>query len=204
MRIVPDGEDDSATGGQGGHIVHQYEGSRAKHAHPSFGELALMRSAPRSASIVAKTDGHLWALHRAAFRQILVQAQDHRRDLKRVLRDIPYFARLDADGINNLAAIMEDITFGRGDNITEQGRAGQKVYVVESGSAYSTEIHGSETRRGTLKAGACFGDELLANGGASGAYDKTIMAMQTTTCWQLDVPLLRQTMGPLLQGSEAA
>jgi serine/threonine protein phosphatase PrpC/CRP-like cAMP-binding protein len=195
VRIVPDGEDDVT--GQGGHIVHQYEGSRKNHAHPSFGELALMHSAPRSASIVAKTDGHLWALHRAAFRQILVQSQDHRKDLKKVLREIPYFSKLDNDGINKLSAIMEDITFGRGDNIIEQGRAGTKLYVVESGSAYSTEILGGETLRNTVKSGMYFGDEIL-NG--SGKYNKTIMAMQTTTCWQLDVPLLKQTMGPLLEG----
>lgn len=41
VRIVPDGEEDET--GQGGHIVHIYEGSREKHAHPSFGELALVR-----------------------------------------------------------------------------------------------------------------------------------------------------------------
>lgn len=198
VRIVPDGEDDLT--GEGGHIVHQYEGSRARHAHPSFGELALMHSAPRSASIVAKTDGHLWALHRAAFRQILVQAQDHRKDLKKVLREIPYFSELDSDGINKLAALMEDITFGRGDNITEQGMVGEKMFVMESGSAYSTEIHGGETRRGNVKAGAYFGDELFLTSTGSGKYGKTIMALQTTTCWQLDVTLLKQIMGPLLQG----
>lgn len=201
VRIVPDGEEDLT--GEGGHIVHQYEGSRAKHAHPSFGELALMHSAPRSASIVAKTDGHVWALHRAAFRQILIQAQDHRKDLKRVLHSIPFFSKLDTDGINNLAAIMEDITFGRGDNITDQGRDGEKMYIMESGSAYSTEIHGSETRRGTVKTGAFFGHELLTTSNGRGKYSQTIMALQTTTCWQLDVPLLKQTMGPLLQGASS-
>jgi serine/threonine protein phosphatase PrpC/CRP-like cAMP-binding protein len=195
VRIVPDGEEDVT--GQGGHIVHQYEGSRKNHAHPSFGELALMHSAPRSASIVAKTDGHLWALHRAAFRQILVQSQDHRKELKNILREIPYFNNLDNDGINKLSAIMEDITFGRGDTIIEQGNSGTKLFVVDSGSAYSTEILGNETRRSNLKAGMYFGDELLSN--TTMKYNKTVMAMQTTTCWQLDIPLLQQTMGPLLR-----
>ena len=194
VRIVPDGEEDVT--GEGGHIVHQYEGSRKSHAHPSFGELALMHSAPRSASIVAKTDGHLWALHRAAFRQILVQSQDHRKELKNILRSFPYFSNLDNDGINKLSAIMEDITFGRGDTIIEQGQAGTKMYVVESGSGYSTEIVGTETHRHNIKAGMYFGDELLLD---STKYSKTVMAMQTTTCWQLDIPLLKQTMGPLLK-----
>jgi cAMP-dependent protein kinase regulator len=194
VRIVPDGEDDVT--GQGGHIVHQYEGSRKSHAHPSFGELALMHSAPRSASIVAKTDGHLWALQRAAFRQILVQSNDHRKELKNILRSLPYFGNLDNDGINKLSAIMEDITFGRGDTIIEQGNVGTKMYVLESGSAYSTEILGGETRRTNIKAGTYFGDELLQD---STKYYKTVMAMQTTSCWQLDIPLLKQTMGPLLK-----
>jgi serine/threonine protein phosphatase PrpC len=43
VRIVPDGEDDVT--GQGGHIVHIYDGSRQKNAHPSFGELALVSKA---------------------------------------------------------------------------------------------------------------------------------------------------------------
>ncbi len=194
VRIVPDGEEDVT--GEGGHIVHQYEGSRKSHAHPSFGELALMHSAPRSASIVAKTDGHLWALHRAAFRQILVESHDHRKELKNILRSFPYFSKLDNDGINKLSAIMEDITFGRGDTIIEQGQAGTKMYVVESGSGYSTEIVGTETHRQNIKAGMYVGEELLTG---STKYGKTVMAMQTTTCWQLDIPLLKQIMGPLLK-----
>lgn len=62
VRILPEDEDDSE--GTGGNLVHVYEGSRQANSHPSFGELALMYSAPRAASIIAQTDGHLWALHR--------------------------------------------------------------------------------------------------------------------------------------------
>ena len=197
VRIVPDGETDAT--GTGGHIIHQYEGSRKHNAHPSFGELALMHSAPRSASILATTDGHLWALHRAAFRQILLEAHDHRKDLKRILGSIPYFEHLDSDGINKLAAIMEDVTFGRGDNVIQQGQKGQMMYVIDSGSAYSTSFYGSETKRKTLNKHSYFGDELLTG---QKAYGETVMALHTLTCWQLDVNLLKQTMGPLLQGEK--
>lgn len=40
VRIIPDGQEDDM--GHGGNIVHVYEGSRAKNAHPTFGELALV------------------------------------------------------------------------------------------------------------------------------------------------------------------
>lgn len=60
VRIVPDGKED--VNGDGGNIVHVYTGARGR-SHPSFGELALLHSAPRAASIIAQTDGYLWALH---------------------------------------------------------------------------------------------------------------------------------------------
>jgi serine/threonine protein phosphatase PrpC/CRP-like cAMP-binding protein len=195
VRILPDGTEDVT--GEGGNTVHVYEGSRQMNSHPAFGELALMYSAPRSASIVAQSDGHLWALHRSAFRQILVQAQDDRQPLKKALGEIPYFQYMDSDGINKLAAIMDETTFGRGENITHQGQPGKALYIIQRGSCYTTQMTPTKTERGTIKAGACFGDEIFSG---SGAYGMSVMALQTTTCWQLDADLMKKTMGPLLNG----
>jgi serine/threonine protein phosphatase PrpC/CRP-like cAMP-binding protein len=195
VRLLPDDEEDVT--GEGGNTIHVYEGSRAKNAHPAFGELALMYSAPRSASIVAQTDGHLWALHRAAFRQVLVQAQDHRTELKRVLGEIPYFQYLDSDGINKLATIMDERTFGRGENITEQGHPGTTMYVIQSGACYGVQMTQSGTKRSNLKAGGHFGDEAFSG---DGKYEVTVVSLQTTNCWTLEVDVLKKTMGPLLQG----
>jgi len=150
---------------------------------------------PRSASVVAKSDGHLWALHRAAFRQVLVQAQDHRKDLKRVLGEIPYFQYLDSDAINKLATIMDEVTFGRGENITDQGCKGESMYVISSGSCYGVQVVEGETKRSTLKAGSHFGDEIFS----TGVYSTTVVALQTCVCWQLDHGVMKQTMGPLLR-----
>jgi serine/threonine protein phosphatase PrpC/CRP-like cAMP-binding protein len=131
VRIVPDGENDAE--GTGGNVVHVYEGSHEKHAHPSFGELALMYSAPRAASIIAQTDGHIWALHRYAFRQVLAQ-QSGRQDLSSVLKKIGIFKSCKTEDINNLAAAMDEVTFGRGEMIIEQGRAGEAMYIIQKGS----------------------------------------------------------------------
>jgi CRP-like cAMP-binding protein len=117
--------------------------------------------------------------------------------LKKVLAEIPYFQYLDSDGINKLAAIMDEITFGRGENIIEQDQLGEKMYVIDKGLCYSVQMS-TETTRKNLKAGNFFGDEIFQG---NGRYKATVMSLQTTTCWQLDATLLKQTMGPLLQGS---
>jgi cAMP-dependent protein kinase regulator len=152
---------------------------------------------PRSASVVAKTDGHLWALHRAAFRQVLVEAQDHRKELKKVLGEIPYFQYLDSDAINKLATIMDEVTYGRGETITEQGRKGECMHVIASGSCYGVQTHGSDTKKISYKAGSYFGDEIFSSD--HGKYASTVVTLQTTVCWQLDHEVMKQTMGPLLK-----
>lgn len=131
VRIVGDNEEDDGTGGT---LLHVYEGSVAKHAHPCFGELALMYSAPRSASIIARTDGHLWGLHRSAFRQVLAQAQGTRNELKKALAKIPMFRDLNEEEIGNLATAFDEVAFGRGENIIEQGHFGDAMYILSTGT----------------------------------------------------------------------
>jgi len=181
VRIVPDGEEDD---GDGGHVVHVYEGSVARHAHPCFGELALMYSAPRSASIIAQSDGHLWALHRLAFRQVLAQSQDTRQELKKSLVKIPAFRKLDSHGINQIAAAMDETSFGRGENIIEQGKACSTFYVVAAGQCELVKRVNGKVQHSTCKAGDHFGDEALKGPGTR--YSSTCVALQTTACWRIE------------------
>jgi serine/threonine protein phosphatase PrpC/CRP-like cAMP-binding protein len=131
VRILGEGEVDD---GAGGALIHVYEGSVAKHIHPCFGELALMYSAPRSASIIARSDGHLWGLHRSAFRQVLAQAQGTRKELAKTLVKLPMFQGLLEEEVNKLASAFDEIAFGRGEQIVEQGHFGDTMYVITSGS----------------------------------------------------------------------
>jgi serine/threonine protein phosphatase PrpC/CRP-like cAMP-binding protein len=131
VRILGEGDADDGTGGA---LIHVYEGSVAKHSHPCFGELALMYSAPRSASIIARSDGHLWGLHRSAFRQVLAQAQGTRKELTKTLSGIAMFEGLNEDELHKLASAFDEIAFGRGENIVEQGHFGDSMYVLTSGA----------------------------------------------------------------------
>jgi serine/threonine protein phosphatase PrpC/CRP-like cAMP-binding protein len=131
VRIIGEGETDEGTGGK---LVHVYEGSVSKHLHPCFGELALMYSAPRSASIIARTNGQLWGLHRSAFRQVLAQAQGARKDLGKTLRAMKMFRGMKEEEIRKLAAAYDEVAFGRGESIVEQGNQGDAMFVITSGS----------------------------------------------------------------------
>ena len=56
-----------------------------------FGEVAIMRESPRSASVRATTDVKLLALERDSFRDLIAQSMEITPDFDRVIR-----ARLDA------------------------------------------------------------------------------------------------------------
>jgi len=131
VRILGEGEKDDGTGGK---LVHVYEGSVSKHLHPCFGELALMYSAPRSASIIARTNGQLWGLHRSAFRQVLAQAQGTRKELGKTLQAMKMFRGMKVDEIRKLAAAYDEVAFGRGDTIVEEGSSGDAMFVITKGS----------------------------------------------------------------------
>ncbi|KAG7352827.1 mechanosensitive ion channel [Nitzschia inconspicua] len=188
VRIVGEGEEDDGTGGA---LIHVYEGSVAKHIHPCFGELALMYSAPRSASIIARSDGHLWGLHRSAFRQVLAQAQGTRKELAKTLSKLLMFQNLEEEEVTKLAAAFDEIAFGRGENIVEQGHFGDAMYVITSGSCELVKIVKGIPQNQTLKAGDCFGQEVIVD---QQKYGATVVSLQTTTGWKIDRAVLAKTV----------
>ena len=101
----------------GGKIVHVYESSNA---HPSFGELALMYSTPRAASIIAMSSGQLWALHRNVFRKVLI-GRTSREELVSALRKKEIFKCLSLDQLKKLADNMIVKNFSHNEIIVKQG-----------------------------------------------------------------------------------
>mmetsp|Transcript_37128 Transcript_37128/g.90011 ORF Transcript_37128/g.90011 Transcript_37128/m.90011 type:complete len:759 (-) Transcript_37128:295-2571(-) len=188
VRILNEGDVDDGTGGA---LIHVYEGSVAKHLHPCFGELALMYSAPRSASIIARTDGVLWGLHRSAFRQVLASAQGTRKELAKTVSAIPLFQGLPEKEAAKVASAFDEIAFGRGENIVEQGHFGDSMFVITSGSCELVKLVRGIPQNRTLKAGDWFGQEVIAD---QQKYSATVLSLQTTTGWKIS----RSTLGNIL------
>ena len=76
------------------HCAYCYNCKHYLHAW-SFGELALMYNCPRNATIIAQSEGILWALDQAVFRRIVVGAAARkRRSYESLLEGVPMLSEL--------------------------------------------------------------------------------------------------------------
>eukprot|EP00571_Detonula_confervacea_P006864 CAMPEP_0172316432 /NCGR_PEP_ID=MMETSP1058-20130122/28156_1 /TAXON_ID=83371 /ORGANISM="Detonula confervacea, Strain CCMP 353" /LENGTH=755 /DNA_ID=CAMNT_0013030733 /DNA_START=57 /DNA_END=2324 /DNA_ORIENTATION=- len=193
VRILAENQADED--GMGGNRVHVYEGSRGNHSHPSFGELALMYSAPRAASIIAKTDGHLWALHRHAFKKITAE-QGARKDAEKVLKRIDVFKSFTSDELKDLSSYLCEAKYGRGDTIIKEGEAGDSLFMILPGGnceSVQTADDGTSTTS-KLSGDDVFGEEIL-KGGSEKKYLSTVTATCKSTCWILQKSDVKLVMG---------
>ncbi|GMH48957.1 hypothetical protein TL16_g00408, partial [Triparma laevis f. inornata] len=129
VRIQDEEKVKNGTNVDGGRLVHTYNSGSS---HPSFGELALMYSTPRAASIIAASPGQLWALHRNVFRKVLMK-RSGRKELMHTLRKIDILKCLNVQQIQQVADCMTEVTFVKGETIIKQGEVGDSFYVMKTG-----------------------------------------------------------------------
>ncbi|CAH8466527.1 unnamed protein product [Schistosoma margrebowiei] len=111
-----------------GNTVGSYAGSG------SFGELALMYNTPRAATIIAKTDGVLWALDRTTFQHIVLRQAFLKRQLyENLLSSVPLLGSLSAYERTNLADALGSHTYEDGTWIIQEGEPGEEMYFIEEG-----------------------------------------------------------------------
>ena len=146
---------------EGGKIVHVY--SSGTGSHPSFGELALMYSTPRAASVIAETDGQLWALHRNIFRKVLMR-RSGRKELITALRKVDVLRSLSIQQVQTLADSMTPVDYEKDECIMKQGEVGDSFFIIVSGTVSCTEkgIMGMGSRnKNTLRENDYFGERGL-------------------------------------------
>jgi len=195
VRILPDGTD---IDGSGGKLVHLYVGSRATHAHPSFGELALMYSAPRAASIIAQTDGQLWALHRSVFKKILAQ-QNIRKEAIKELRKLDVLKCLVSNELVALVETMEEVNFADGTLIVSEGDTGDAFFLIVKGRCQiRSSVRGAPS---VLHVNNYFGKNMLLK---VGKYDATVVALGATKCLKISLSAVEMKIGSLLHRRNAA
>ncbi|KAL4225868.1 cAMP-dependent protein kinase type II-beta regulatory subunit [Mactra antiquata] len=102
----------------------------------SFGELALMYNMPRAATIIATSEGSLWAMDRLTFRRIVLKnAYEKRKVYESLLENVPMLKTLESYERMNIADALYSKTFEDEEIIIKQGDNADCMYFVEDGEA---------------------------------------------------------------------
>ena len=142
---------------------------------PAFGELALMYDKPRSATVLATSDGSLWVLHREAFKAIMMSEDSDGKEgmlrtARRVLSNVELLGALHSGQMHLLGDALVQKTFEEGETIIKQGDIATTFFIVISGEiACSVKKHADNVEEEPkevmrYKPGDYFGERaLLAN-----------------------------------------
>lgn len=203
--------------------VHTYVSREGGLGNPSFGELALMYQKPRAASVVAKTDGKLWALGRRTFRRVLIKRPN--KELIAALRKVKILESLGASQIQRLADSVSEVSFKDSDVIIQQGDIGETLYIIKDGAVRVTidetmqEATNKMKRAGTLRAfnmdelksfephsakevmridqpGGFFGERALLHSEPRAA---SVISVGPTTCFYVSRKTFEEVLGPLAE-----
>lgn len=160
-----------------------------------FGELAIVLSATRSATIVTKCSTALWSLDRKTFRTLLAaHSQHHVEEVTGALRQVALLSGLSDQERVRVASAVQVETFRSGVTILTKGEVGDKFYMIQSGQCLVKDGDFGQSNL-TLAPGTYFGERALLNDEPRAA---TILASTSqVTCLTLDRASFNQVLGPL-------
>merc|ERR1740117_1652790 len=105
--------------------------------NPCFGELALMYSKPRAATVTAVKDGVLWAMDRRSFRAILMKSSA--TSMVRTLRSVDVLKSMTVGQLQRLQDMLTEMSFADGDFVIQQGEHSETFYVIVEGRVRCTK-----------------------------------------------------------------
>jgi len=162
-----------------------------------FGELALMYNQPRAATIVATSQGTLWAMERSIFRRIVLKsAYNKRKMFESLLENVPLLKSLNAYERMNVADALVTKYYQDGDMVIKQGDAAECMYFVEHGTVRIVARKGEvEKEVAVVQDGGFFGELALVTHKPRAA---SAIAVGKIKCAVLDVAAFERLMGPAM------
>jgi len=159
----------------------------------TFGEVALLHSVPRSATVSAAERVKLWALDRVTFKRILSRCAFERRERNEsLLKRVALLEGLDEYGRKVLADALRPCAFVAGETIFKQDESDEttKFHVIEKGQVSVRLRNGGEVNR--LTAGQYFGEVSVLEGTPPTA---SIIALTDVRTVSLDRAAFKRMLG---------
>ncbi|EAR84179.1 CGMP-dependent kinase 5-1 (macronuclear) [Tetrahymena thermophila SB210] len=99
-----------------------------------IGELALLYSAPRSASIKCIVDCQFWAIDRHTFRKTVEEiVQRDSQTNRKFMESVPFFSFMSDEQKDSIASALISVRFKPGDNIVSEGDRADSFYLIKEG-----------------------------------------------------------------------
>lgn len=151
-----------------GTVRYEVNGNAVGHAGKgnSFGELSLLYTSPRAASVIAESATLVYRVDQKTFRYILQsQTLQTENDKKDLLQRVALLQGLDPVDINKLVDTMIPRPFEVGEHIVRKGEEGDTFYVIQEGEVRVTDITVGSTNYEdqTLGSGDYFGERALVS-----------------------------------------
>lgn len=149
-----------------GAVRYEVDGNVVGHAGmgKSFGELSLLYTSPRAASVIAESSTKVYRVDQKTFRYIMQsQTLQTENDKKDLLQGVIFLQDLDPTDINKLVHTMSPRVFEAGEYIVRKGEEGATFYVIQEGKVRVTDITMGSTNYEdqTLGPGEYFGERAL-------------------------------------------
>lgn len=157
----------------------------------SFGELALLHNAPRSATVVALTECFTYRVDQHTFRTLLPNNNVQRvKRCVELLKRVSIFKGFDTKVLIKIASAMTEIVVQDEQYIIHKGDTGKIFYIIKEGNVKITDM-GLSNENGNsivqvLKPGDFFGERALITGetrsaNAIAAGDFTLLCISKET-----------------------
>eukprot|EP00927_Polykrikos_kofoidii_P067789 TRINITY_DN63233_c0_g1_i1.p1 TRINITY_DN63233_c0_g1~~TRINITY_DN63233_c0_g1_i1.p1 ORF type:complete len:781 (-),score=159.73 TRINITY_DN63233_c0_g1_i1:65-2407(-) len=163
-----------------------------------FGELALLYTAPRAASVKASTNSEAWAIDRNTFKDVLVKAaHEATKSYVQFLHKVEVLNHLKDAEKHELAKAMTEVRFTKDEVIFAQGEEGNAFYILTDGQV--SVIQDGKVQV-TLSSPCFFGERALLSGEPRGASIK--VNSDTAKALSVDRKSFDMLLGPLKELQE--
>lgn len=137
-----------------------------------FGEIALLKEVPRTATCLALNDVVVWSLDKESFSHYVKErfsvsiSVERAIAIMRLISAMPLFKELSPTQMRQLASSFISRKMKPGEPVIQQGEPGKEFFVIEKGECV-VKIKGEQGKEqevATLSKGECFGEmALLSN-----------------------------------------